>query len=224
MWSRNGIHLVVATLRRVEGAASSGARGEADRHGVTPRPAATVIVLRGGDTTLELLMVQRTRSARFMGGAWVFPGGALDPADGDGDAGERAAAIRELAEEAGIDGIDPASLVRFSRWVTPPFSSMRFDTHFFLAPAPEDCTPTVDGTECVDFLWITPADALEATAADRMLVAFPTSRHLEQLTAFASANAALEHARGQDIVAVEPRIFHGEYARIVLPGEPGYEA
>src|SRR5206468_3447410 len=40
---------------------------------VTPRPAASVIVLRGGAETLEVLLVRRTPAARFMGGVWVFP-------------------------------------------------------------------------------------------------------------------------------------------------------
>ena len=68
-----------------------------------PRQAATVVVLRGGADRLEVLMVQRTPKARFMGGAWVFPGGAVDAREGEGDAAHRAAAVRELAEEAGID-------------------------------------------------------------------------------------------------------------------------
>ena len=36
-----------------------------------------------------------------MGGVWVFPGGAVDADDGDGEDAQRAAAIRELREEAG---------------------------------------------------------------------------------------------------------------------------
>ncbi|MGH2883827.1 MAG: MBL fold metallo-hydrolase, partial [Solirubrobacteraceae bacterium] len=43
-----------------------------------PRPAGTVIVLRGGASALEVLLVQRNPQARFMGGAWVFQGGAVD--------------------------------------------------------------------------------------------------------------------------------------------------
>ena len=43
-----------------------------------PRPAATVILLRGGGDALEVLLVQRNPESRFMGGAWVFPGGAVD--------------------------------------------------------------------------------------------------------------------------------------------------
>src|SRR3954452_25078656 len=82
-----------------------------------PRPAATVILLRGGADELEVLLVQRNPEARFMGGAWVFPGGAVDRADaeGEGEGAFRAAAVRELAEEAGIPLPAPDALVHFSR-------------------------------------------------------------------------------------------------------------
>ena len=50
-----------------------------------PRQAATVILLRGGAQTLEVLLVKRTPEARFMGGVWVFPGGAVDAGEGEGD-------------------------------------------------------------------------------------------------------------------------------------------
>jgi len=86
---------------------------------MTPRPAATLILLREGT---EVLMLQRTQSAAFLGGAYVFPGGSLDPQDRDtrrvvglteAQANERlkvssggiayyVAAIRECFEEAGI--------------------------------------------------------------------------------------------------------------------------
>src|SRR5919205_663531 len=79
-----------------------------------PRQAATVIVLRGGSERLEVLMVQRTPKARFMGGAWVFPGGAVDAGEGEGDAAHRAAAVREVAEEAGLTLPDPAALAPFA--------------------------------------------------------------------------------------------------------------
>ncbi len=67
-----------------------------------PRQAASVILLRGGEQALELLLVRRTPEARFMGGVWVFPGGAVDADEGAGEEAHRAAAIRELREEAGI--------------------------------------------------------------------------------------------------------------------------
>src|ERR1700676_2505624 len=99
-----------------------------------PRQAATVILLRGGSERLELLLVRRTPGARFMGGVWVFPGGAVDAGEGDGDDAHRAAAIRELQEEAGVRLDEPGDLVKFSRWITPAAVQIRFDTHFFLAP------------------------------------------------------------------------------------------
>src|SRR4028119_1311587 len=49
-----------------------------------PRQAATVVLMRGGDERLEVLLVQRTHSARFMAGVWVFPGGAVDAHEGEG--------------------------------------------------------------------------------------------------------------------------------------------
>src|SRR6059058_1256146 len=98
----------------------------------TPREAASVIVLRGGADALEVLLVRRTPKARFMGGVWVFPGGAVDEGED-----ERDAAARELLEEAAVTVADPGALVRFSRWITPAEVKIRFDTHFFLAPLPE---------------------------------------------------------------------------------------
>jgi 8-oxo-dGTP pyrophosphatase MutT (NUDIX family) len=189
-----------------------------------PRQAATVILLRGGGDGLEVLLVQRNPEARFMGGAWVFPGGAVDAVEGEGDGAHRAAAVRELAEEAAIEGIDPAALIRFSQWITPPEVKVRFDTHFFLAPAPPGAEPRVDGAECVAFGWFTPQQALQAQRDGELLLVFPTIKHLEQLAIFPSADALLEHARGRDVVAVTPRVvMGGEHARIVLPGEPGYD-
>jgi len=189
----------------------------------TPRPAATVIVLRGGAAELEVLLVQRNPEARFMGGAWVFPGGAVDREEGQGDGALRAAALRELEEEAGIVLADPTALVPYSRWITPAQVKTRFDTWFFLAPLPAGATPVVDGQEVVDLRWYAPAAALEAFRDGELLLVFPTIKHLEQLAGFASAGELLEHARGQEIRPVQPRVLvSGETARVVLPGEPGY--
>jgi 8-oxo-dGTP pyrophosphatase MutT (NUDIX family) len=189
-----------------------------------PRQAATVILLRGGAETLEVLLVQRNPQQRFMGGAWVFPGGAVDASEGEGEDAHRAAAVRELAEEAAVFGVDPATLVRFSRWITPPQVKVRFDTHFFLAPLPDGAQPAVDGGECVDLGWFTPEGALERHRAGELLLVFPTIKHLEQLSAFASADELLTFATGREVVPVQPRVvMGGEQARILLPGEPGYD-
>jgi 8-oxo-dGTP pyrophosphatase MutT (NUDIX family) len=190
---------------------------------VRPRQAATVILLRGGAETLELLLVKRTPKARFMGGVWVFPGGAVDEHEGDGDEAHRAAAIRELCEEAAINIDGREELVKFSRWITPAEVQIRFDTHFFLAVLPSGQEPRIDGEECVDLGWFTPSGALEAFRAGEIELVFPTIKHLEQLGEFSSVEDLLSHARGRDVLPIQPRVvLEGEVARILLPGEPGY--
>jgi 8-oxo-dGTP pyrophosphatase MutT (NUDIX family) len=188
-----------------------------------PRTAATVILLRGGDQGLEVLLVQRNPDSRFMGGAWVFPGGAVDRGEGEGEAALRAAAVRELAEEAGISLPDPAALVPFSRWITPAQVKIRFDTSFFLATATAESEPAVDGSEIVDARWCAPQAALDEAAAGKLFLVFPTIKHLEQVSRFATATELLAHARGRKVEPVQPQVvFGGETARIVLPGEPGF--
>src|SRR3954465_6473490 len=123
-------------------------RGEGDEPAV-PRLAATVILLRRGgkhaERGLEILLGQRNPEARFMPGVGVFPGGALDSGDGDGEAAHRAAAVRELAEEAGIE-VAAEDLVAYSRWITPKAAPIRFDTRFYLALAPAHSPPRPDGS------------------------------------------------------------------------------
>jgi 8-oxo-dGTP pyrophosphatase MutT (NUDIX family) len=190
-----------------------------------PRQAATVILMRGGASSLEVLLVQRNPEARFMGGAWVFPGGAVDRGEGEGDPALRSAALRELGEEAGITLAGPDELVLFSRWITPAQVKVRFDTWFFLAAAPHDAEPRIDGDEIVASRWYAPPAALKAAVSGEILLVFPTIKHLEQISAFESAEAVIAHARGRQVRPVEPRVLlSGETARVVLPGEPGYEA
>ena len=190
-----------------------------------PRQAATVIVLRGGGETLELLLVKRNPASRFMGGAWVFPGGAVDAHEGEGDQAHRICAVRELEEEAGIAGVDPDALVKYSRWITPAEVKIRFDTHFFLAPVPGAPEPRIDGEEIVDHGWFTPRGALDAHSAGEILLVFPTIKHLEQFSAFPTADALVAHAAAHEVLPVQPRIVvSGETARVLLPGDAGYDA
>ena len=188
----------------------------------TPRQAACVILARDGDRDLELLLVRRNPDARFMGGYWVFPGGAVD-----GGEDHRAAAVRELAEEAGVTNVEPEALVEYSRWITPELIATRYDTRFFLARAPAGARPRVDGDECVDLRWTTPRAALEAYGREELALVLPTLRHLEELSAFATVDALLEHGRGRigrELVAVLPRVvLHGAERHVLLPGEPGYD-
>ena len=160
---------------------------------------------------LEVLMVQRPHTSRFMPSTWVFPGGAVDESDADVGPSSaevddwRVAALRETAEEVGLwittEGVveerpeadvfaqaqrldmtlDADALVDFSNWITPEVFPIRFDTRFFLAVATTDVTGAVDGDELVDLAWISPLEALRREDAGTWDVAFPTRKTLELL-------------------------------------------
>jgi 8-oxo-dGTP pyrophosphatase MutT (NUDIX family) len=185
-----------------------------------PRQAASILVLRDSDDGPEVLLVERNPKQRFMGGAWVFPGGAVHAED----AGHAATAARELREEAGISLPEGAEVVAWSRWITPEEVKIRFDTWFFVTEAPPGAEPTPDGGECVDARWIRPDAALEAFQRGELTLVFPTIKHLEALAQADSVADALHKARTREVVPVQPRVLvRGEEAEIVLPGEPGYD-
>jgi 8-oxo-dGTP pyrophosphatase MutT (NUDIX family) len=194
-----------------------------------PRPAASIVLLRRGgrhrQRALEVLLLKRSADANFMPNVWVFPGGGVDPADGEGEAGYRACATRELEEEAGIALATEEELVLFSRWITPEVISRRFDAWFFLALAPAHSPPKPDGVETTEAGWFEPQAALEAQAAGELVLAFPTISQLRTLLSFGSADEAIEAHRDREIEPILPKVIGSkEDHRVVLPGDPDYPA
>jgi len=201
---------------------------------VVPRPAATILLLRDGREGLEVLMVARAREVEFASGALVFPGGRVESTDAalappeDPLGAFRIAAIREAWEESGIlmahppapdipaqggflqylheRGLRPdhAALTPFAHWITPPHSPKRFDTHFFLARAPEGQEAVHDGREAVEAVWIRPELAVAEAQAGRRTLVFPTRLNLLRLARHASAEEAMLAASGAAIVTVMP--------------------
>jgi 8-oxo-dGTP pyrophosphatase MutT (NUDIX family) len=212
---------------------------EARRHGAaelpnfgppsTPRPASGIVLLRRGgkhsERALEVLLLKRSEEAKFMPGVWVFPGGSVDPEDGEGEQGHRACAMRELAEEASIELEADEELVLFSRWITPEVVSTRFDAWFFLALAPAHTPPKADGVETTEAGWLRPGHALEAQAAGELSLSFPTINQLRWLREFRTSDEALAAYRGRDVASVTPKVIgDGDDWRPVLPGDPDYPA
>jgi 8-oxo-dGTP pyrophosphatase MutT (NUDIX family) len=70
------------------------------------RPSAVLLLFADGPDGPDLLFIQRSEGLRQHPGQPAFPGGAID----DADAGPVAAALRETAEEAGVDPDDVAVL------------------------------------------------------------------------------------------------------------------
>lgn len=92
------------------------------------RPSAVLVLFGYGDEGAELLLIERAGSLRSHAGQPSFPGGALDPEDGDpeGDGPVRAA-LREAAEETGLDpagvqvfGVLPRLYIPVSGFVVSP--------------------------------------------------------------------------------------------------------
>lgn len=263
---------------------------------VPVRPAATVLLVRDGSAAnagqLEVCMLRRNLRSEFVSGAYVFPGGGVDPADGDvgveelcqgwTDASASArlgvprgglafwvAAVRESFEEAGLllaarsDGSpvafdDAAVAERFSRyrhevdtgkltmaelckaeslrldlghmeyfghWVTPAGAPRRYDTRFFLAPAPPGQRAVHDDHEVIASQWITPAEALAAQQAGERVMLPPTIASLKALSRFHDAAEALDSTAAVAAVpTVAPRVVHdSDGVRVLLPGDPGYD-
>ncbi|HXQ22272.1 MAG TPA: NUDIX hydrolase [Candidatus Acidoferrales bacterium] len=180
------------------------------RESVVAHPAATVILLRDTDSGVTALLVRRNAQLAFHGGAWVFPGGRLDPEDygkaagGDVVSAARHAAVREAWEEAGTV-IEAQSLVTIARWVTPEGLPKRFDTWFFAARARTDAV-RVDGGEIHEHRWMRPSDALAAQRASEIELPPPTFVTLTQLTTFHSVDDALTALRRGPVESFLPRL------------------
>lgn len=114
-------------------------------------------------------------------------------------------------------------LVEFAHWVTPDLMSKRFDTWFFLAPAPRDQLLVHDGHESVDSVWIQPKDAIRAAKDGTHTIIFPTLCNIEKLAASHTVSEARRRARQSPVVEVLPRTEKrddGTY--LVIPEEAGY--
>ncbi len=218
---------------------------------MTARDAVTVCLVRAAHHGPEVLMVQRPEGAQFMGGAWVFPGGAVDDADQgpEGLSPFQAAALREVVEETGIwlttDGeqvtekrpsgsgvfaaapapLDGERLRLFANWITPAGLPIRFDTRFFVTEVSRRAAALIDGKELVDAAWTDPADALERGDAGDWLIAFPTRQALLVLSGHASvADLLASLPDPASVEPVQPRLAVTEDSvRIVLPDEPGFD-
>lgn len=231
-------------------------------HSVPIRPASTVVVVRDSASGPLVLLVRRDHKAVFMGGARVFPGGAIDEVDrsdlaraavawsGPADEfGWRAAALRELFEEAGIligsdEEIDQSlagadfysavaatghqleadALTYFANWVTPVGPRRRFDARFYLARA--DGEVITDNKEVFDAAWASPAEALAVADRGEWQLEFPTRATLKMLVGYPNATELVAGYSASEVTRMEPRIGRGvgDMPRVLLPGDPGYES
>lgn len=192
------------------------------------RPAATLLLLRDGPDGPETWLMERSRGVAFMAAAWVFPGGRVDAEDEAAGAALgplgafRAAAIRELAEEAGVKLPLDAELTLWAHWITPEIEPRRYDTWFFATMLPEGQEAVVDGSEGVAGAWLRPVDALARYEAGTLALAPPTLRTLAELLPYSTVAEALAAPRRTPPICPRFAMEDADTAWVLLPGDPDF--
>lgn len=113
-----------------------------------------------------------------------------------------------------------------SHWITPVGEVRRFDTRFFIAPAPSAQAPLHDDRETIDSLWVSPREALDRFERGDLAMIPPTISNLEFLLPhWTTAEALAAAQRVGTPVTVLPKLrtdAEGRVVGIILPGDPDY--
>jgi len=114
-------------------------------------------------------------------------------------------------------------LVPFGHWVTPEIRPRRFDTLFFLAPAPPGQLTEPDGSEVVRCLWDSPQNILQAADEGQVRLIFATRMNLARLSRYASVTEALADASKQPLIQITPQYVETDNgAELRIPQGTGY--
>lgn len=188
--------------------------------------AATVVLARDGADGIEVLVMERPDRGSFAG-AWVFPGGKLEEADGlaDFDSEEEAArraGVRETFEEVGLV-VDPAELETLSCWVPPLGTPLRIRTWFFVAAAPAGAL-NLAPDEAVAAEWVRPADMLARHGRGEVTLYPPTWVTLDAVSAHPDVASLLGAVRLAEIDRFETVVRRGGEGPLLLwLGDAAYE-
>lgn len=207
------------------------------------KPASTVVLFeRDAPWPTKTLLLRRSPKAKFLPGAHVFPGGAVDEKDYKQESvadnacllartrqyfpfnerkiiGHLAAAVRETKEEAGLT-INPGELRPLSWWVTPLGEALRFDTWFFLAPiCPKSLIKPIPETdENQQPLLAPPQEALDLHERRSIFLAPPTRSILERMAMAHSVEEFISYV-DQPLKPIHPLFILEDGQKIlILPG------
>lgn len=131
--------------------------------------------------------------------------------------------LADLLSHRGLQ-LDLDALTAFARWM-PAFKQPRkFDTLFYLVPAPAgEWHPHPQEGECVAAEWASPAALIERIDLGEASAIFPTKRNLERLAQHGDLNVALADARNHSIETIIPWVedIDGE-PHVRIPEGRGY--
>lgn len=128
-----------------------------------------------------------------------------DLADRRMDVESAAISFADLLRENGLS-LDASGLRPWSRWVTPPGETRRYDTRFFLVALPDGAEAQDVTTESSSAAWVSVGDALEQAQRGERKLLPPTLATLSSLVPFTSVQEALDAASHRDLGAVHPNI------------------
>ncbi|MEE9372160.1 MAG: NUDIX hydrolase [Saprospiraceae bacterium] len=194
------------------------------------QPAATVVCTRQNEMNqLEILLLRRNKNLKFASGFWVFPGGKIEPEDGDegviNTISAKAAAIREAEEEANLNLRD-SELIHFMNWTTPSPSVKRFNTWFFIIELFGGCDEVIiDNSEIKEYIWLTPKEAIFSFGKKNIKLLPPTFltlvrfMHCQNFSDIKNELNRILHIDIQPKTGIQDGLFLSMY-----PGDAGYEA
>ena len=151
--------------------------------------------------------------------------GSVEPLLGLGlqDALHGGADLAVLLDAHGLQ-LDLDALTPFTRWM-PAFKQPRkFDTLFYVAPAPDgDWVPRPQEGECLAAEWANPSELLDRIASGDAAAIFPTKRNLERLAQHHSLGSMLADARSHSLETIIPWVeeIDGE-PHVRIPEDRGY--
>ena len=116
------------------------------------------------------------------------------------------------------------TLIHFGHWITPEMMPKRFDTHFYVALAPNAQIASHDGRETTDAVWLNPLDALGQEKAGKATIIFPTRMNLIKLGAAKTCAEATEMFLSRPVVTVLPEVGKTQEGQpcLNIPAEAGY--
>lgn len=147
------------------------------------------------------------------GAQYGFPGGRHKPDDPD----VAMTGLRAVEEETGA----MVALQRaWSRWVTPEYEPVRFDSWIYVATLAEGFQPRIRVREPEYATWIGPEQAVCQYGGQ---MSIPEATTLAELARYSTVGEVFAAAEQRDMSPILPRVaVGGDDARLVLPGEEGY--
>lgn len=123
--------------------------------------------------------------------------------------------------------IDASSLVYWAHWITPSAAPKRFDTNFFVIPAPPGQEIRIDTSEATEWRWVEPSHALEEHGRGDFPLSPPTVLTLQEISnsfvAHGTLPALLAAEEDRQIATVLPKAISSAAENFTLmPWHPDY--